>query len=65
LDVREECLSTLLEFKSWVEVMNPVNYTCTLKCYKGLRPLGALARKASVAAATAMLREQVTLYCQS
>jgi len=47
LDVKEECLSTLLcylEFESWVEVMNSVNDTCTLKCYGGLRQLRALAR---------------------
>ena len=60
LDVREECLSTLLcylEFESWVEVLNHVNDTCTLKCYGGLKQLRALARKVpSVAAATAMLR---------
>lgn len=62
LDVKEECLSTLLcylEFESWVEVMNSVNNTCTLKCYGGLRQLRALARKVpSVAAATAMLKQQ-------
>ena len=65
LDVREECLSTLLcyiELQSWLEVLNPVNDTCTLKCYGGPRQLRALARKLpSVAAAIARLREQGTV----
>ena len=65
LDVREECLSTLLcylELQSWLEVLNPVNDACTLKCYGGPRQLRALAQKLpSVAAAVARLREQGTV----
>lgn len=65
LDVREECLSTLfcyLELQSWLEVLNPVNDTCTLKCYGGPRQLRALAQRLpSVAAAVARLREQGTV----
>ena len=61
LDVKEECISTLLcylELEGWLDVMNPVNDNCTLKCYNGARQLRALAQKVpAVAAATARLRE--------
>lgn len=61
LDVKEECVSTLLcylELEGWLEVMNPVNDSCTLKCYNGAKQLRALAQKVpAVAAATARLRE--------
>ena len=62
LDVSEECVSTLLcylELDGWVEVLNPVLDTCTLKCYGGHRQLRALAAKVpSVAAAVARLKEK-------
>ena len=62
LDVKEECVSTLLcylELEDWLEVMNPVNDSCTLKCYNGAKQLRALAGKVpAVAAATARLREK-------
>ena len=62
LDVREECVSTLLcylELKDWLEVLNVVNDSCTLKCYGGARQLRALAQKVpAVAAAAARLREK-------
>ena len=62
LDAREECLATLLcylELQGWIEVMNPILDTCSLKCYGGSRQLRALARKVpAVAAAVARLREQ-------
>lgn len=62
LDVREECLATLLcyvELQGWLEVSTPVYDTCTLKCYGGARQLRALARKVpAVAAAAARLREK-------
>ena len=61
LDVKEECISTLLcylELRGWLEVMNVVNDMCTLKCYGGPRQLRALAQKVpAVAAAAARLRE--------
>ena len=62
LDVKEECLSTLLcymELQGWLELRSSVYDTCTLKCYGGARQLRALARKVpAVAAATARLREK-------
>ena len=62
LDVKEECLSTLLcylELQHWLEVMNSVCDSCTLKCYGGPRQLRALAQKVpAVAAAAARLKEQ-------
>ena len=62
LDVSEECLSTMLcylELDGWVEVLNPVLDTCTVKCYGGHRQLRALAAKVpSVAAAVARLKEK-------
>ena len=62
LDVKEECLATLLcylELRSWLEVMSPVKDTCTLRCYGGPRQLRALARKVpAVAAAVARAKEQ-------
>ena len=61
LDVKEECLSTLLcylELQGWLEVVGVVNDSCTLKCYGGARQLRALAQKVpAVAAAAARLRE--------
>lgn len=62
LDVKEECISTLLcylELQGWLEVLNVVNDSCTLKCYGGARQLRALAQKVpAVAAAAARLREK-------
>ena len=62
LDVKEECLATLLcylELRGWLEVMSPLKDTCTLKCYGGPRQLRALARKVpAVAAAVARTKEQ-------
>ncbi len=62
LDVKEECVSTLLcylELEDWLEVMNPLNDTCKLNCYNGARQLRALASKVpAVAAATARLGER-------
>ena len=62
LDVKEECLATLLcylELRGWLEVMSPVKDTCSLKCYGGPRQLRALARKVpAVAAAVARTKEQ-------
>jgi hypothetical protein len=61
LDIKEECVSTLLcylELQGWLEVLNVVNDSCTLKCYGGARQLRALAQKVpAVAAAAARLRE--------
>ena len=62
LDVKEECLATLLcylELRGWLEVMSPVKDACTLRCYGGPRQLRALARKVpAVAAAVARAKEQ-------
>lgn len=62
LDVKEECISTLLcylELQGYLEVMNSINDACTLKCYGGPRQLRALAQKVpAVAAAAARLREE-------
>ena len=62
LDIKEECISTLLcylELQGWLEVLNVVNDSCTLKCYGGARQLRALAQKVpAVAAAAARLREK-------
>ena len=62
LDVKEECISTLLcylELQGWLEVLNVVNDSCTLKCYGGARQLRALAQKVpAVAAAAARLGEK-------
>ena len=62
LDIKEECISTLLcylELQGWLEVLNVVNDSCTLKCYGGARQLRALAQKVpAVAAAGARLREK-------
>ena len=62
LDIKEECISTLLcylELQGWLEVLNVVNDGCTLKCYGGARQLRALAQKVpAVAAAAARLREK-------
>ena len=62
LDVREECVSTLLcymELEGWVELANHAYDTCTLKCYGGPRQLRALARTVpAVAAAAARIREK-------
>ena len=62
LDIKEECISTLLcylELQGWLEVLNIVNDSCTLKCYGGGRQLRALAQKVpAVAAAAARLREK-------
>ena len=66
LDVKEECLATLLcylDLQFWLKLMNPVHDTCTLKCYGGARQLRALARKVpAVAAAAARLKEQGELF---
>ena len=68
LDVKEECISTLLcylELRGWLDVVNIVNDSCTLKCYGGARQLRALAQKVpAVAAAAARLREngELALY---
>ncbi len=62
LDVKEECIATLLcylELEDWLEVMNPINDLCTVQCYNGARQLRALATKVpAIAAATAKLREK-------
>ena len=45
--------------QGWLEVINVVNDSCTLKCYGGGRQLRALAQKVpAVAAAAARLRER-------
>ena len=48
LDIKEECISTLLcylELHGWLEVMNIINNSCTLKYYGGPRQLRALAQR--------------------
>ena len=45
--------------QDWVEVVNVVNDSCSVKCYGGARQLRALAQKVpAVAAAAARLRER-------
>ena len=48
LDLKEETLATMLcylEFQGWIEVLNPINDTCCLKCYGGPGQLKALAKR--------------------
>ncbi|CAI8032574.1 ATP-dependent DNA helicase Q4 [Geodia barretti] len=64
LDVKEECIQTLLcylELQGWLEMKGTVKDLCSLKCYGGPRQLRALAQKVpAVAAASARIRETGT-----
>lgn len=61
LDVKEECIQTLLcylELQGWLEMKGITKDSCTLKCYGGPRQLRALSQKVpAVAAASARLVE--------
>ena len=51
LDIKEEALATLLcymELEEKLEVYNPINDTCCVKCYGGVNQLRALARRVPV-----------------
>lgn len=48
LDLKEETLATMLcylESHGWIEVLNPINDTCCLKCYGGSGQLKALTKR--------------------